>query len=433
MTYSNNGGPKSFRDAKGAEKRAGYALAAMGALLLTFLLGVGAGVILDRVVLLGGDACPSVPDQARAHFELMGQAWRIINRRYVNHEAVIFDDMAHAAIAGMVTTLDDPGHTRFMTPEQAESHRQFAQGRFEGIGAFVDESDGQIVIVTAMENSPAEEAGLSPGDVILQVDGEAVSGLPLEEVISRVTGPAGTEVTLTIQDADTGDTRTLTLVRAPIELDLVTWARVNDTGLAHLRISSFSQGTGNALRQALNEIVAEGDIHGVILDLRNNPGGLLWEAVEATSSFIDEGVVVVRRDASGNVDRMSVRRGITATELETVVLINAGTASGAEIMTGALQDHARAVALGTTTAGAGTVLNEFELRDGSVLLLAVEEWRTPDNRVIWHRGLEPDIVVELPEDARPIYPRHINHFNADLEPADDPQLQRAIELLSNTP
>jgi carboxyl-terminal processing protease len=432
MTYQDNR-PTSPDSTNKRSRQVGYFLAATGALFLTLLIGVGAGVLLDRFVLLGGDACPFIPEQAGPQFELMAEAWRTIDRRYVNQEAVIYEDMAYAAITGMVDTLDDPGHTRFMSPQQAASHRQFAEGRFEGIGAYVEEIDGEVRIVTTMENSPAEEAGLRSGDVILEVDGEPVTGMPLEAVISRVIGPAGSEVTLTIREADTGETRALTLERAPIDLETVTWARLPGTALAHLRISSFSQGVGNSLRQALNEIAAEGDITGIVLDLRSNPGGLLWEAIEATSYFVDDGIAVVRLDANGGVDRVSVRSSIAATDLDTVVLINAGTASGAEIMTGALQDHDRAIVVGTTTAGAGTVLNEFRLRDGSALLLAVEEWRTPDQRVIWHHGLEPDILVELPDDIRPTFPRHVTNLNRDFDPLSDPQLQRAIELLTTSP
>ncbi len=441
MTDPGNRGPTHVNPAdqhaadrdRDLARRAGYFIAAVGALLLTLLLGVGLGVLLDRTVLLRDDTYVLIPAEAADEFELIAEAWRTIDQRYVNQEAVVYVDMAHAAIAGMVATLDDPGHTRFLTPEELESHRQFARGQFEGIGAYVEERDGQIMIVTTMENSPAEEAGLGPGDILLEVDDVPVTGLPLGEVISRVTGPAGSEVTLTIEAAETGEIRTVTLERAPIDLAIVTWARLADTGLAHLRISSFSQGTGTALLEALNEIRSEDDITGVVLDLRNNPGGLLWEAVDATSYFVDEGDVVLRLDAHGNVDRVGVRRGINATDLDTVVLINAGTASGAEIMSGALQDHDRAIIVGITTAGAGTVLNEFTLRDGSALLLAVEEWRTPDNRVIWHQGLEPDILVELPEGTHPVYPRHITNVIAEPDPLNDPQLQRAIDLLTDAP
>ena len=337
--------------------------------------------------------------------------------------------MAYGALSGIVRTLGDAGHTRFLTPEMVERHQNQLEGEFEGIGAYVEMEDGRSVIVAPIDDSPAQRMGLKPGDVILEVNGEDVTGLRLDEVVNRVLGPAGTEVTLMILDPDTGETREVALERAEVELDLVTWQRIPESSLAYVRVSAFSEGVTDELEQTLAEIDAE-EIEGLLLDLRNNPGGLLSEAVGVTSHFVEDGEVLRRRGAGGSLEVETVRRGVDATELATVALINGGTSSGAEIVTGALQDHERATMVGTTTFGAGTVLNEFTLSDGSVLLLAVEEWLTPDGRVIWQEGLPPDVMIGLPEEAEPLVRTGQEEITAEaLRQTEDVQFLGGLELL----
>jgi carboxyl-terminal processing protease len=360
---------------------------------------------------------------------LIAEGWRTIEGRYVNQEGVEARPMAYGALRGMVQTLGDAGHTRFLTPEMVERHDNQIQGAFEGIGAYVEMEEGRPVIVAPIDDSPAQRAGLKPGDVILEVNGEDVTGLGLEEVVNRVLGPAGTEVTLTIMDPASGETREVTLERAEVELDLVTWQRIPGRPLAYVRISAFSEGAAEELETALREIEEE-ELEGLLLDLRNNPGGLLSEAIGVTSHFVETGNVLRRRDADGSVEVETVRSGLDATELTMVALINGGTSSAAEIVTGALQDHERAITVGLTTFGAGTVLNEFTLSDGSVLLLAVEEWLTPDGRVIWQEGLPPEVRVSLPEGAEPmVRPGQEGITEEALRATEDEQLLRGLELL----
>lgn len=398
----------------------------MGVVLLTGLAG---GILLGRGVLAPTGTSVDVPSAAADEFRLIAEGWRTIERQYVNREELEPRGMAYGGLTGIVQTLGDAGHTRFLSPEIAEQHARQIQGEFEGIGAYVEMKDGRAVIVAPIDDSPAQRAGLEPGDVILEVDGEDVSGRPLDEVVSRVLGPAGTEVALTILDPDTGETRELTIERAAIELDLVTWHDIPGTSLAYVRISAFSDGATDELDDVLAEIEEQG-ISGLMLDLRSNPGGLLREAIGTTSRFLEEGEVVRRRDAEGNVKVEPVRRGVDATDIPMVTIANGGTASAAEIVTGALQDHERAVVVGETTFGAGTVLNEFGLADGSVLLLATEEWLTPDGRTIWQQGLPPDIRVPLPVDAQPILrPGQEDISESDLSTTTDEQFLRALDLL----
>ena len=406
-----------------------FILGAAGLAVVTLVAGLAGGALLTRRF---SDPPTSVvvPSQAQPQFELMAEAWRTIEREYVNQAGVDPRQMAYSAIRGMVRTLGDVGHTRFLDPEMAERHQAQLQGAFEGIGAYVEMEEGRVVIVAPIDDSPAQRAGLEAGDVILAVNGEDVIGLSLDEVVSRVSGPAGTEVTLTILDSDTELTREVTLERAEVDLDLVTWQRLPGTTVAYVRISAFSDGATEELRETLAEVQGEEAITGLLLDLRNNPGGLLDEAVGITSQFVESGDVLLRRHADGETTAEPVRRNGQAVDIPMVALANGGTASAAEIVIGALQDHERATVVGTTTFGAGTVLNEFTLSDGSVLLLAVEEWLTPDGRVIWQKGLDPDVRVTLPPEAEPLMRLRLRDITAaELRDSDDEQLLRALELL----
>jgi len=403
-----------------------------GLILLALLIGVAGGVYLDRMVLSPVSGSVQVPEEAAAEFELMAEVWQTIERQYVDQEGLEPRQMAYSAISGIVQTLGDAGHTRFLTPELARHHENQIQGEFEGIGAYVEIENGRVVIVAPIDDTPAQRAGLEPGDVILAVDGQDTTQLSLDQVVSRVLGPAGSEVTLKILDPDTGKTGQVTLVRATVDLDLVTWRQLPGTSVAYVRISAFSEGATQDLEATLDDLEGE-EITGLLLDLRNNPGGLLDEAVGVTSHFVESGNVLLRRGADGEISEEPVRKRVQATDLPMVALANGGTASAAEIVTGALQDHERAIVVGTTTFGAGTVLNQFTLSDGSVLLLAVEEWLTPDGRVIWRQGLAPTVEVSLPADAEPLLRLGLEDITSEeaLRRTEDEQLLRALELLED--
>jgi carboxyl-terminal processing protease len=425
-----------FSDAMGSRmqttRRQLPTLRTAGLVLLALVVGLAGGILLDRRALSAANSAVHVPAEARSEFALIAEAWQVIEREYVNQEGVQPRRMAHRAISGMVQTLGDAGHTRFLTPEMAQRHESQLQGEFEGIGAYVEMKDGRVVIVAPIDDSPAQRAGLEPGQAIIEVDGEDTRGLPLDEVVSRVLGPAGTKVTLTILDPDTGETREVRLERAKVEIDPVTWQRLPGTSVAYVRFSAFSDGATEDLKRALDEI-GEVGVSAVILDLRNNPGGLLDEAIGVTSQFVERGNVLLREDAEGQITAEPVKRGVEALDMPMVALANGGTASAAEIVTGALQDYERATVVGTTTFGAGTVLDEFSLADGSALLLAVEEWLTPDERVIWQEGLAPDVEVTLPPDTEPLLRLRQQDFTgSELRHTNDAQLLRALELLQGS-
>jgi carboxyl-terminal processing protease len=398
--------------------------------LVVLMLGLGGGILLDRAVLSAVAPPGGVPADAQSDFQLMGEAWDTIHQDYVDRTALDAQQLTYGAIGGMVDALGDTGHSRLLTPQMVQQQHNALQGEYEGIGAYMEVKDGHIVISAPMDGSPAQRAGLRPGDVILKVDGQNVADMRLDEVVGRILGPAGTQVTLTFLESKTGNMRDVTLERAKITVDNVTWQRLPGTTVARVRISAFSKGVTQDLKDALAEVQSQG-MTGLILDLRSNPGGLLDEAVGVASQFLDGGDVLLVKDAQGKTSAVPVQSGGVAVDISMVVLIDQGTASSAEIVTGALQDAGRATVIGETTFGTGTVLQEFPLSDGSVLLLATQEWLTPKGRVIWHQGLEPDVTVALPSDAEPLLPLTERGLTAEeLQDSSDAQLLRALDLLA---
>jgi carboxyl-terminal processing protease len=365
------------------------------------------------------------------HFRLMTEAWDTIQRVYVDRSALVPTQLTYGAIRGMVDALGDTGHSRFLTPAMRRIQREVTDGTIEGIGAEVQMVHDQVVIVAPLDGSPAQRADLRPGDIILKVNGEAASGLSLDQVVGRILGPANTGVDLTVLTPSLERTRDVSLVRARIRFHTVTWHRLPGTTVAHVRIAMFSKGTGEDLRTALRTIRHDGT-SAVILDLRNDPGGLFGEAVDVTGQFLASGDVVLEKDSMGEVTHVPVATHDAALALPMVGLINGGTASGAEIVAGALKDAHRATLVGEKTFGTGTILEPFPLSDGSALLLATKEWLTPAGSLIWHKGITPDIVVPLPADRRPLYPSAEEGMTpTTLRSSHDTQLRQALDQLSH--
>jgi len=397
--------------------------------LVSLVLGLIGGAVLSCHLLMAFTPSDKIPPNAETNFKLMAEAWNAIERVYVDRKAINPQHMTYGAISGMVDSLGDTGHSRFLTPQMLKQERNLTRGRFEGIGAEVQMKNGQLVIVAPIDGSPAQQAALKPGDIILKVDDQEVSGLPLDQAVERILGPAGTRVKLTILNPKTTTTRDVTLVRASITVQSVTWRLLPGTSVVDLRIATFSRGGSEDLRKALLTIEKE-RIAGLILDLRNNPGGLLDEAVSAASHFLSTGNVLLEKNAVGKIHPVPVRPGGAAISLPLVVLINGGTSSGAEIVAGALQDAHRAKLVGEKTFGTGTVLETFSLSNGSALMLAIEEWLTPAGHVIWHHGISPDVVVPLPPDVTPLIPTIEKELTAEeFRKSQDVQLLRALDLL----
>ena len=395
------------------------------ALLFSGLVG---GVVLGCHLLVAFSP-NTVPPDAESNFRLMAEAWNTIQRVYVDRNSVKPKLMTYGAIGGMVDALGDTGHSRFLTSEMVKQEQNLTKGELEGIGAEVQMKNGQVVIVAPIDGSPAQRAKLKSGDIIQRVDGKEVSGLPLDQVVDLILGPAGTAVKLTLLDPHTGHARDITIIRARVTLHNVTWKQLPGTTMAHLRIVTFSKGVTRELREALFSIQRE-KLTGIILDLRNNPGGLYDEAISTASQFLGSGNVLLEKNAFDKIRPVPVQPGGAAMALPMAVLINGGTSSGAEIVAGALQDMRRAKLVGEKTFGTGTVLQTFPLSDGSALMLAIEEWLTPDGHVIWHHGITPDVVVPLPPEATPLLPVTEKELTAEnLKESGDVQLLRAMDLL----
>jgi carboxyl-terminal processing protease len=395
--------------------------------LIALIIGIMSGAFLEqKTLLLEG----SIPPNAVGEFGLMAQAWDTIQREYVDRKAIQPTQLAYGAVSGMVDALGDTGHSTFLTPEMVKEERNLTQGQFEGIGIEIQVKDGQIVIVSTIDGSPAQLSGLHAGEKILKVNGTPISGMALDQVVKLVLGPAGTRVSLTIQEPVNGQIRDVSIERARINIHNVSWQMLPGSSIAYIRLAGFSQGVTQDLEKALKEIRSEGGTK-IILDLRNNPGGVLSEAVGVASQFLSKGNVLLEKNAQGDETPVPVKEGGLATDMPLIVLVNGNTASAAEIVSGAFQDAQRALLVGEKTFGTGTVLNQFSLSDGSALMLATQEWLTPNGRTIWHQGISPDVEISLPSNSTPYNPAAEKGLTeAQLAASGDTQLLKALNLLS---
>ena len=384
------------------------------------------GAATDRYLARAGSERPGgFAEQA----PLLEEAWAAIERDYVFKRETDPRALAHGAIRGLVEALGDEGHTRFLTPEELRREEEQLSGTFSGIGAEVSQRDGRIVVVAPLEGSPAERAGLRAGDIILRVDDEETARLTLDAAINRIRGPKGTPVRLSILRAGNDAILEVTIIRAEIAVRSVSWTLVPGTRIAHVAIAQFSENLSAELRAALRQARERGAA-GVVLDLRDNPGGLLEQAVGVGSEFLSAGDVLLEEDADGRRRPFPVRPGGSATDLPLAVLVNRGTASAAEIVAGAVQDHRRGLVIGERTFGAGTVLSTVRLSDGSAILLGTAQWLTPAGRAVRGQGIQPDVEVALPADQPRLSPRVAGGLSpAEIAASPDAQLREALRRL----
>ncbi len=351
-------------------------------------------------------------------FKVFWETWQIVERDFYDKGQVDHQKLIYGAIKGMVDAVGDP-YTVYQTPSQREVSDTDLRGSFDGIGIQIDMKDNRLTVVAPIEGSPAEAAGFRPGDVVLAVDGKSLSGKTLNDTVGLIRGQRGTPVTLTVIRQGTTDPLEITVVRAEIKLKSVR-VRMLDDQIGYLRISSFSASTGTEMASGVKSLVDQ-QARGIIVDVRNNPGGYLSTSVEAAAQFVDPGTVVLYQQ-SGNGDRKTYRTegGGTASQVPVVVLINKGSASASEIMAGALRDNGRAFLVGEKSFGKGTVQNVHELSDKSGLRVTTAQWLTPAEKPIQGVGLLPDQVVELPPTAT---------ISSEATRADDPQLDAAVRHL----
>lgn len=400
-----------------------------GLMLVVIAASFGAGVWAAPYVRAQVLPAPAPPADLDQQFAPFWQAWNLVEQHFVYRGAIDRQKMTYGAIQGMLSSLDDEGHTRFLSPAELKLEESNLKGQFEGIGAEVTTRNGRPTIVAPIEGSPADRAGLRAGDVVVRVDGADVSDLTLTELVSRIRGPKGSAVRLDVIHPGQSAVSQLAIVREEIKVQMVTWAMIPGTTVAHVRISQFGSRADSELRQALGEARGAGAT-GLVLDVRNNPGGLLDQAVAVASEFQDHGIVLWEEDREGRRKSFQVRRGGVAVDLPMVVLANEGSASAAEIFAGAMQDNGRAVVVGATTFGTGTVLSSFPLDDGSAVLLGTAQWLTPSGRAIRKQGIRPDVEVQLPTSVELLSPRAERSLSAsEVRQSGDAQLLRGLELV----
>jgi carboxyl-terminal processing protease len=346
-----------------------------------------------------------------ALFKPYWEAWAIIHEQYVD-QPVDDLELMRGSIQGMLDSLGDE-HTSYMDPQEYQQATGSLEG-YEGIGAWVDTESTFLTIIAPIPGSPAEEAGLLPGDEVVAVDGEDMTGTDASIVIRYVLGPAGTNVHLTIRRPGVSELLEFDIVRARIVIPSVE-GEIIEGDLAYLRLMTFAEGTRNDLRDALQSLLDQNP-SGLILDLRNNGGGFLDTSIDVVSEFIPEGVVMIERFGDGDEIIMKAKEGGLATEIPLVALINGGSASASEIVAGAIQDTGRGTLVGEASFGKGSVQQWIPLSDDQgAVRVTVARWYTPNERQIHEIGLEPDVEVLITEE--------------DISEDRDPQLEKAIEIL----
>ena len=358
------------------------------------------------------DPQAATPQNLQPAFKPFWETWNIIHEQYVD-QPVDDGKLIRGAINGMMQSLGDP-HSTYMDPETFKEANADLSGSYEGIGAYVDTTNDYLTVISPIPGSPAEKIGLRPGDKIIAIDGEDMTGVDPELARRKVLGPAGSVVRLTIAREGEQNPLEFAITRAKITVKSVT-GKMLDNGIAYVQITTFGDKTTLELKAALSELLAQNP-KGLILDLRNNGGGYLQTAVEVASQFNDKGVVLYEQYGDGKRTQYDVIPGGLATEIPMVVLINEGSASASEIVAGALQDTGRAKLVGVTSYGKGSVQNWIPLsNDQGAVRITIAKWLTPNGRTINKKGLTPDVFVELTME--------------DYKAGRDPQLDKAVETL----
>jgi carboxyl-terminal processing protease len=357
---------------------------------------------------------PAQQDKSSTYrqLELFGDVFERVRADYV--ESVSDEDLIEAAIQGMLASLDP--HSSFLNAKHFQDMQVQTRGEFGGLGIEVTLESGLVKVVSPIDDTPAYRAGIQAGDFITHIDGDAVRGLTLNKAVDKMRGKVGSDITLTIRRSDS-DTFDVTLTRDKIRIDSVR-SRVED-GAGYVRITSFNEQTKSGLLRAVKKLSEElgDDLTGFILDLRNNPGGLLDQAVEVSDAFLEQGEIVSTRGrTSDNAQRFNATPGDIAGGLPVVVLINSGSASASEIVAGALQDHRRGILLGTRSFGKGSVQTIMPLGRAGAIKLTTQRYFTPSGRSIQAKGIEPDIFVEQVR-LEPLRGRNIERHEEDLRGA----------------
>lgn len=358
-----------------------------------------------------GQSAPAVLDMTIAE-----DVWDVIQRSYLRADEIDTSQMKYGLARGLMSVLDDP-HSAFLDPEESEAFMTSLKGDLHGIGAELKLADGLVEVVSPLPDSPAERAGIRPGDIIMKVDGEVLGNVTnLFDVVMDIRGEKGTSVTLTVLHVDALTPEDITIVRDEIHIDAVSYDELEYEGevIPHLKVSSFTEEVGTEFENMLSQVNNNG-YKKLILDFRFNGGGFLEGAVDVLSHFVSEGSIVVKTAKKVNQSQRLAKDKEVTFDGEIVVLVNEASASASEIVAGALQDYGVAHTLGVKTFGKGSVQEVLPLYDGSLVRITIAEWITPKNRSIEGEGIEPDEILELDYEK--------------YREGDDNQLDRALEYL----
>lgn len=424
-------------------------LSTTGMLLMAVFLS---GILIGK----GFETALSAEVEIYEELKVFSEVLSLIQKNYV--EDTVSKDLVYGAIRGMLNTLDP--HSAFMSPEMYKEIQVDTRGEFGGLGIQIGMRENRLTVIAPIEDTPASRAGILAGDTIVKVDDEPTKDMTLMEAVHKMRGRKGTKVNLTIHRENVENPLSFELTREIIRIDSVK-AEIIEEGIAYIRLSQFQERSGKDMADALKQVVKDG-AESLILDMRNNPGGLLNAAIEVTELFLPAEKIVVSvkgRDAEGAADEYLSKEKTPYNKLRMIVLVNGGSASASEIVAGALQDYSRAVILGTQTFGKGSVQTILQLTDGSGLRLTTAKYYTPSGRSIQNVGITPDILVENHPAGEPgeqaamlreaDLEGHLENDSPGLKngdkpvsvpkPAqslpdkesDDPQLQKAIELLKS--
>ena len=347
-------------------------------------------------------------------FSLFWDAWNIIEKKYVNRFELNRQKMVYGAIVGMIDSLGDP-YSVFMEPEDSKKFIDDMSGSFDGIGAEVGIRKEILTIISPLEGNPAQKAGLKPGDKILKIDDTLTGDLTLDEAVSLIRGEKGIGVTLLIFREEWEEAKEIKIIRDEIKIPIIKW-EIKDNNIAYIQFYNFTENSASEFRKTINEIL-ELQPNGIVLDLRNNPGGYLETAVDIASWFLPKGEIVIIEDFGNDKRNEFTSKGYKVLEdMPTIILINEGSASASEILAGALRDIRGIKLVGQKSFGKGSVQQLEKLKGGSSVKITVAKWLTPSGISISEQGIVPDEEVEITLE--------------DIDEMRDPQLDKALEMLN---
>ena len=350
--------------------------------------------------------------------------WKAVRTEYLNRNYTS-DEQAYEAIREMLEKLKDP-YTRFMDPEEFKNMQIDTSGELTGVGIQLtqDEESKKLIVISPIEDSPAFDAGVQAQDIVLKIDGQSTEGMDINEAVKLIRGPVGTEVTLTILRGS--EEMVVPIKRAKIEIHPVRYSTQNSsTGtIGYVRLNTFSANAADEMREAITELEKQ-NVTGYILDLRSNPGGLLYASIEIARMLMNEGDIVSTVDRRGELDRQKANNR-ALTDKPMVVLIDGGSASASEILSGALQDNERALLIGSKSFGKGLVQSVRGVGNGSGLAVTIAKYFTPDGRDINHEGIQPDVKIDLTDAQR----EQLRKERTKIGTLDDPQFAKALEVLT---